>query len=323
MINSLISRGHTIITCGDQKSKIIYEKEFPNNLHIIIDGYKPTYSKYDKQGWSILTQLPKFIIRIYKEQKDAERRSEEQNIDIIISDNRFGFRSKKTMNIFLTHQLEIKGPKNLMKLANKINQSFIEKFNACWVPDFENSLLSGDLSTCKFKTTKIGPLSRFEDGYTKKTKFKYKYLAIISGPEPQRSLFEKEITHAFKKIKDPCVIITGEIKKSKDKIKNIDIYPHLEIKKFKEIVVQSELMICRSGYSSIMDLYFLRKKVIFIPTPGQTEQEYLAKLHKKKSNIYFQKQGEINIESTKFMSFNMGYKNWGKLRENAFKNLDL
>ena len=101
-----------------------------------------------------------------------------------------------------------------MKLANKINQSFIEKFNACWVPDFENSLLSGDLSTCKFKTTKIGPLSRFEDGYTKKIKFKYKYLAIISGPEPQRSLFEKEITHAFKKIKDPCVIITGKIKKS-------------------------------------------------------------------------------------------------------------
>ena len=117
MIKSLRSRGHTVITCGDQKSKIIYEKEFPNILHIIIDGYKPTYSKCDKQGWSILTQLPKFIIRIYKEQKDADRIAEEQNIDLIISDNRFGFRSKKTINIFLTHQLKIKGPKNLMKLA--------------------------------------------------------------------------------------------------------------------------------------------------------------------------------------------------------------
>ena len=323
MIKSLILRGHTIITCGDQKSKIIYEKEFPNILHIIIDGYKPTYSKYNKQEWSIVKQIPKFINRIYKEQKDAERISEDQNIDIIISDNRFGFRSKKTINIFLTHQLKIKGPENLMKLANKINQRFIKKFDVCWVPDFENSLLSGDLSSCKFKTTKIGPLSRFEDGYTKKTKFKYKYLAIISGPEPQRSLFEKEITHAFKKIKDPCVIITGEIKKSKDKIKNIDIYPHLEIKKFKEIVVQSELMICRSGYSSIMDLYFLRKKVMFIPTPGQTEQEYLAKLHKKKSKIYFQKQGEINIESTKFMNFNMDNNKWGNLRKNAFKRIGL
>ena len=323
MIKSLILRGHTIITCGDQKSKIIYEKEFPNILHIIIDGYKPTYSKYNIQEWSIVKQIPKFINRIYKEQKDAERISKELNIDIIISDNRFGFRSKKTINIFLTHQLKIKGPENLMKFVNKINERFIKKFDVCWVPDFENSLLSGDLSTCKFKTTKIGPLSRFEDGYTKKTKFKYKYLAIISGPEPQRSLFEKEITHAFKKIKDPCVIITGQIKKSKDKIKNIDIYPHLEIKKFKEIVVQSELMICRSGYSSIMDLYFLRKKVMFIPTPGQTEQEYLAKLHKKKSNIYFQKQGEINIESTKFMNFNMDNNKWGNLRKNAFKRIGL
>ena len=323
MIKSLILRGHTIITCGDQKSKIIYEKEFPNILHIIIDGYKPTYSKYDKQGWSIIKQIPKFINRIYKEQKDAERISKELNIDIIISDNRFGFRSKKTINIFLTHQLKIKGPENLMKFANKINQRFIKKFDVCWVPDFENSLLSGDLSSCKFKTTKIGPLSRFEDGYTKKTKFNYKYLAIISGPEPQRSLFEKEITHAFKKIKEPCVIITGEIKKSKDKIKNIDIYPHLEIKTFKEIIVQSELMICRSGYSSIMDLYFLRKKVMFIPTPGQTEQEYLAKLHKKKSNIYFQKQGEINIESTKFVNFNVDNNKWGNLRKDAFKRIGL
>lgn len=323
MIKSLISRGHTIVTCGDQKSKIIYQKEFPNILHIIIDGYKPTYSKHNKQGWSIVKQIPKFIKRIYKEQKDAERISEEQNIDIIISDNRFGFRSKKTINVFLTHQLKIKGPENLMQLANRINQRFIKKFDVCWVPDFENSLLSGDLSTCKFKTTKIGPLSRFDYGYTKKTKFKYKYLAILSGPEPQRSLFEKEITHAFKKIKDPCVIITGEIEKSKEKNKNIDVYSHLEIKKFKEIVVQSEFIICRSGYSSVMDLYFLQKKVMFIPTPGQTEQEYLAKLHKKKSNIYFQKQGEINIELIKFMSFNMGFKKWGELRENAFKTLDL
>ena len=323
MIKSLIFRGHTIITCGDQKSKIIYEKEFPNILHIIIDGYKPTYSKYNEQEWSIVKQIPKFINRIYKEQKDAERISEEQNIDIIISDNRFGFRSNKTINIFLTHQLKIKGPKNLMKFVNRINERFIKKFDECWVPDFENSLLSGDLSTCKFKTTKIGPLSRFEDGYTKKTKFKYKYLAIISGPEPQRSLFEKEITHAFKKIKDTCVIITGEIKKSKDKIKNINIYPHLEIKKFKEIVVQSESIICRSGYSSIMDLYFLQKKVMFIPTPGQTEQEYLAKLHKKKSNIYFQKQGEINLGKSKFMNFNTENEKWENLRKDAFIKIGL
>jgi len=323
LIKSLIFRGHTIITCGDQKSKIIYEKEFPNILHIIIDGYKPTYSKYNEQEWSIVKQIPKFINRIYKEQKDAERISEEQNIDIIISDNRFGFRSNKTINIFLTHQLKIKGPKNLMKFVNRINERFIKKFDECWVPDFENSLLSGDLSTCKFKTTKIGPLSRFEDGYTKKTKFKYKYLAIISGPEPQRSLFEKEITHAFKKIKDTCVIITGEIKKSKDKIKNINIYPHLEIKKFIKIVVQSEFIICRSGYSSIMDLYFLQKKVMFIPTPGQTEQEYLAKLHKKKSNIYFQKQGEINLGKSKFMNFNTENEKWENLRKDAFIKLGL
>ena len=129
--------------------------------------------------------------------------------------------------------------------------------------------------------------------------------------------------NAFKKIKDPCVIITGEIKKSKDKIKNINIYPHLEIKKFIKIVVQSEFIICRSGYSSIMDLYFLQKKVMFIPTPGQTEQEYLAKLHKKKSNIYFQKQGEINLGKSKFMNFNTENEKWENLRKDAFIKIGL
>ena len=187
-----------------------------------------------------------------------------KNADIIISDNRFGFRSSKTTNIYLTHQLKIKGPFFLMKIVNIINELLIQRFDHCWVPDFENSLLSGELSNSSLKKTNIGPLSRFEKSIAKKKKYKYKYLAIISGPEPQRSLLEDEIQNSFLKTNEYCAIINGLVNPKEISNGKITSYPHLETNSFRELLTKSEFIICRSGYSSIMDVCFLQKKVLFI-----------------------------------------------------------
>lgn len=221
-------------------------------------------------------------------------------MDIIISDNRFGFRSSKTLNIYITHQLKINGPLLLMKIVNLINRLFIQKFDHCWVPDYNNSLLSGKLSQSSLEKTFIGPLSRFKTSVSKTKKYKYKYLAIISGPEPQRSIFEDEIQNCFLKTNKHCAIINGLINTKEISSGKISFYPHLETTAFKELITKSELVICRSGYSSIMDLYIMQKKVLFIPTPGQTEQEYLAKHHLKTHSIYYQKQGRIDLEKASF-----------------------
>ena len=300
LIKLLKSRGHEVITCGNKISNKIYKKEFAEIKHIEIEGYKPYYSKNKSQKWALIKQIPKFIKIIYIERKIAERISLEQNADIIISDNRFGFRSSKTTNIYLTHQLKIKGPLFLMKIVNIINGLFIQRFDYCWVPDFENSLLSGELSDSYLEKTYIGPLSRFVKNVAKRKKYKYKYLAIISGPEPQRSLFEDEIQNCFLKTNEYCVIINGRVNSKKISTEKITSYPHLETTSFMELLSKSELIICRSGYSSIMDLYFLQKKVLLIPTPGQTEQEYLAKYHQETHAIYNQKQGEINLKEANF-----------------------
>ena len=244
-------------------------------------------------------------------------------MDIIISDNRFGFRSSKTLNIYLTHQLKIKGPLLLMKIVNQINRLFVQKFDHCWVPDFENSLLSGELSQSSLKKIFIGPLSRFKKTVGETKNYRYKFLAIISGPEPQRSLLEEKIQDCFRKTNQYCAIINGLTNTKETSFEKISFYPHLETTAFKKLLAKSELVICRSGYSSIMDLYVLQKKVLFIPTPGQTEQEYLAKYHMKIHSIYYQKQGRINLEKARFNFIHPKPETKKKLLKVAFDKVGL
>ena len=210
-----------------------------------------------------------------------------------------------------------------MKIVNQINRLFIRNFDHCWIPDFENSLLSGELSQSSLKKTFVGPLSRFKKTMVETKKYKYKFLAIISGPEPQRSLLEEEIQNCFLKTNQHCAIINGLRNKKETSFENISFYPHLETNDFKKLLTKSELVICRSGYSSIMDLYILQKKVLFIPTPGQTEQEYLAKHHQKIHSIYYQKQGIINLEKARFNFIHPKAETKKKLLKVAFDKLGL
>ena len=316
-------RGHEVITCGDKVSEKIYTKEFPEIKHVFLKGYEPYYSKRKSQVFSILKQLPKFIIRIIEEKKAIEKICFEENIDIIISDNRFGLRSKRTTNIYITHQINIIGPYFITKLINPINRKILGKFDHVWVPDFENSELSGDLSKNKLNHLCIGPLSRFENYKNDDSNILFKYLAIISGPESHRSILEEEITNCFLKLNYQCAIINGKTTGKKRLIENISIFPHLGIKEFIKLISSSELVICRSGYSSIMDLYYLQKKIIFIPTPGQTEQEYLAKYYKEKYGISFFKQGEIDLKKQNFNSIERISNPKKKLLEVALKKINL
>jgi predicted glycosyltransferase len=42
-------------------------------------------------------------------------------------------------------------------------------------------------------------------------------------------------------------------------------------------LASASLVIARSGYSTVMDLVRMRRRAVLVPTPGQTEQEYLAR----------------------------------------------
>ena len=301
IIELLIERGHEVITCGNKVSKEIYNSAFYNISHINIDGYEPYYSSSKNQGWAILKQLIKFIRIIKNERKVAFEIAKQHDIDIIISDNRYGFRCKLTKNIFITHQIQIITPKIIQPLIRVINKKLIKSFDLCWIPDVnEGKSLAGNLSNYHTqKTLRIGVLSRFKKATKQNTEFNYQFLGIISGPEPQRSLIEAKLIEEFRNCPMKCAIINGKTSQMIEKEKNIDFYNHLNTLDFYELIESSKTIICRSGYSSIMDLSILQKEVIFIPTPGQTEQEYLANYHKEFSNVDYFNQDKFKLEKIK------------------------
>ncbi len=204
---------------------------------------------------------------------------------MVISDNRYGLWNKNIESLFITHQINIQAPV-FEKLLFRINSWFIAKYDECWVPDYEGeNNLSGDLSHPKNEFYKknfpenikyIGPQSRFTKGIQTEEKI-YEAVGIVSGPEPQRTLFFEKLQNDFKKINGKTLIISGHpeiVKKIEDR--NITIVNHLNDDAFLSALYAAKKIICRSGYSTIMDLHVLGLNAKYIPTPGQTEQEYLA-----------------------------------------------
>jgi len=219
-------------------------------------------------------------------------------VDYIISDNRYGCYSKKAYSVFLTHQVNIPLPKAykwFRKAVDRQNAGYINQYNELWIPDFEGHLLSGELSllnkSIRVPGYCIGALSRLMLQDVKQSDF---VLAVLSGPEPHRSIFEQKIINQAKFFKGDLILIRGTRKPLKEVLPgNIKIIDLATSDTINELLVQAKHIICRAGYSSIMDLMQLNRIAFLVPTPGQTEQEILAdKLSSKK---YF-----ITCEQTLF-----------------------
>ena len=284
LLKRLQECGHSIIIASSNHAKALLQKEFPDFYFTELPGYNITYSKHKRLlPVKILLQLPKIFFLVKKEKKILENLVEKHNIDLVISDNRFGLYTNKVPCVFITHQLHIKASSSWMeKIIRRLNYHFINKFTECWIPDLETAPnLSGELSHPEkmpsVPVIYIGPLSRFTETGT--GKIKYAAAIILSGPEPQRSLLEEKLLHVLaKRTDEKFLLIRGlpghtEILSATD---NISVYNHLSTAEMQDAVEECEYIISRSGYTTIMEMLSLKKKTILIPTPGQTEQEYLA-----------------------------------------------
>ncbi len=254
----------------------------------------------------MLFSFPKILLGTIKEHILLKKIITNYDIDIVISDNRYGLWSKKKYSIFITHQIMIKMSKRLQFIEYPVfllNKFFISKYDEVWIPDYKGSNnISGDLShkyTAHKNTKFIGILSRFDYFVNKKTetpKKTYDIVAIISGPEPQKTIFFDLIYKKLMQTNKKVLIIAGKPgKKSFVKKKNIEIVNHLTTKEMFFVLKSSELIISRAGYSTIMDLLVLNKKALLVPTPGQTEQEYLSE-HLNNNKLFdFIKQEQLII----------------------------
>ena len=296
IIKALIAHNFSVIIAADNRPLHLLTTEFPDLEVIRFGGYNIKYSTYLPMSLNMIFQIPKILLGIKKEHKMVEQIIEDYKIDGVISDNRFGLSTKKVPCVFVTHQLQIQSPIFTDAIQN-FNYQYINKYNACWVMDDEKINLAGNLSKPNIlpnNSTYIGPQSRFEKRDIEK---KYDFLAIVSGPEPQRTILEKGLIKALKDRKEKSLIVLGKPElENEEQIGNLTLKSHLKASDLNTAILQSELIICRPGYSTIMDLAKLDKKAIFIPTPGQTEQEYLAENFMSKGICYSQNQSDFNFE---------------------------
>ena len=301
IISELLIQNCEVFIAAEGATFYLLKHEFPELNFLSLMGYRMKYSRKKYfLPWKILSQFPKIVFTIYKEHQWLKNIVIQNKIDAVISDNRFGMYYSKIPSVYITHQLLIKtGNAFTEKIAQRIHYYFIKKYTECWVPDFEVNGLAGELSHPKKlpgKIKYIGALSRFKLNTVVK---KYDLLISISGPEPQRTIFEKQILKDLKSYPGKVLFIRGLPGENEDlKYENplVEISNHLSAEKLNEAILQSDMIISRCGYTTIMDLVKLQKKAILIPTPGQSEQEYLAKYLMEKKIFYTTNQKEFALQ---------------------------
>ena len=311
IINALIDEGFNPILASDGIALEMLRKEFSDLKTLELPSYQIEYAKNGNYfKWKMLKNTPKMIEAIVKEKKIVKNWIKEYKLSGIISDNRLGVFSKKIPSVFLTHQLNVLTG-NTTWLTSKLHQFIIKKYYECWVPDVEKTPnltgKLGHLTNKNFKIKYIGPLSRFK---FIKLKTEFDLMVLLSGPEPQRGILEAQLREEMLNFKGKIVFIRGVIEKvqSTEQIENIIFYNFMNSAELETMLNKSEKVLCRSGYTTIMDLAKLEKKAFFIPTPGQYEQEYLAKKLKKEGIAPYSKQEKFKIENLSEINLYAGLK---------------
>jgi UDP:flavonoid glycosyltransferase YjiC (YdhE family) len=322
IINALQKNGYTPMIASDGIALSLLKKEFPQLVALELPSYEIEYAKKGENfKWKLIKNSPRTITAILSEKKLIKKWVADYELFGIISDNRLGVYSKKIPCVFITHQLTVLSGKTTW-ISSKLHQFYIKKFNECWVPDVEESPnLTGKLGHLKQTSLNLkylGVLSRLEK---KKLPIVYKLMVILSGPEPQRTFLEEKLIHELAEYEGNVVFIKGKVEliQKVEQKGSILFYNYMQTEQLEKTFNESEVVLCRSGYTTVMDLAKLEKKAFFIPTPGQFEQEYLAKKYKKEGLIMSAKQDDFKIDNLNAVDLYKGLPktksnlNWKKL----------
>ena len=292
IIQQLITEGHELVLVSDGFPLAFLQQEFPTLRFIELPSYSVQYGNGQSQVMAMIKSFPAIIKGSIKEHFWLKTFLKNEHFDQVISDNRFGMWHNAVHSVYITHQLMVKMPRRFKILEPfvwLIHRFIINKYDACWIPDNKNvENLAGDLAH-KYSPPKnakfIGVLSRFKNIDIAQQNTTFEVVAILSGVEPQRKMLEEDLIKRFHNAKHQTLIVAGQpcgVKKE-IKIANIKFVSHLSTSEMAAVLLGSKQIIARSGYSTIMDLATLNclHKAELIPTPGQTEQEYLAKIHNR------------------------------------------
>ena len=311
LIRAFLEGGCRVLVACNSTQKEILAQEFPELEFKHLKGFGLKYGQNRTTTLiRLLLQVPKILIRIKNEIRVVKSIATKEGISAVVSDNRYGAYSPGLPSVFITHQLW--PATGLGKLADRLCRitvkKYITRFDECWIPDLhDEGNLAGALSHPSYPFFRgtdiryIGPYSRFEPcspiADLSGRGDELRLLILLSGPEPQRSILEEKLLQQVAQLAAQVVLVRGRPSKhvSGQNISSLRVINYAGTAELNKLVCESDFVICRPGYSTIMDMLKLKKKLIVIPTPGQAEQEYLGNyLHQKKMVISSQ-QNDVDL----------------------------
>jgi uncharacterized protein (TIGR00661 family) len=305
VIRKLIHEKHNVTVISNGRSLEVLKKELGEDAtYVDIPDYPMLISENTRQFIAkSMVYWPVFIKRIEDGLSQLQKILDKKHYDCIVSDARYDMYSKKTPSFFISHQIRIMNPlqiKMFERAMERFNMFFFKRYVGVIVPDYKENNLSGDLSHNLRRIDEhmihyVGVLSDFKKRLTKKD---IDYLISISGPEPQRSILEEKLASNAHELEGNVVMTLGKAEKySIVKKKHLTTYSFVTKELREELLNKAKLVISRSGYSTIMDVAVVGAKALFIPTPGQIEQEYLSQYHNTLGTFYSVSQDAIDLKS--------------------------
>jgi hypothetical protein len=284
IIRQLLAQDNSLTFAGNESQTGFMRREFSEIECVHLEGYNIFLDSKRNTYRQMMNQALKINGASKSENRWLKKYCETNDVDIIISDNRYGFYHTEIPSIFITHQLKLQIP-TLAGLTSNLIQSRVNKFDCCWIPDDERNL-SGELSNAKLEipALRIGILNRFVKIETDED---LDILVILSGPEPSRTTFEKQCIDYLRKNEVGSAAIVG----SGNDQHQYEMYSNPSTKEMENLIARSCLVLSRAGYTSIMEMVDLQQNAVLIPTSGQFEQEYLSE-HIQISHINFQTESE-------------------------------
>jgi len=279
LIRKYLELGYEVISASDGEALYMLRKELPGQKVLQLPGYGIHYSsRY--MPFNMLRYGPGMLKAMKTEHELTQAIVKRENIDCIISDNRYGCYSEDVPSALITHQLQVFTRQKLLDIyIRRQIRGWCRKFSEIWIPDQEPpDNITGDLSgvdTTPVPKYYLGVISELT---CRPSGTLYDAVAVISGPEPQRTNFEELVIRQLSALEGKYAVVCGkpgtsEITRTEN---NLTIYPYLSRSGISELLDNTEVIISRSGYTTLMDLSHTGHKAILCPTPGQYEQIFLA-----------------------------------------------
>lgn len=314
VVNELQRQGAEVFLASSGEAGNLLQLEFPQLLYHELPGYRPRYADDGMMVFTLAMQLRKFVHAIRLEHEEVEALAKNLRLDAVISDNRYGCFTTSAPSILITHQAKVRMPPGWGFLGTWVNHrlhTYIKRYDKLWVPDQPDSGLTNPFMNRNLPYSYVGWLSRFPSGQPAGESVDL--MILLSGPEPQRSKLEEVILNQLQTFSGKALLVRGKPMEGQEYGEgNIQIVSHLSAGPMEARIKSAGLLISRSGYSTVMDLIALEKQAVFIPTPHQPEQQWLATFLKRNGIAFCMDQQNFALETALVQSSN--YSGLGTLK---------